>query len=251
MSRDDIDTNYSTALREIQRNAPPPPDPERPNVIMESNRHIPIELLGIFHRCPERLLEEGFTEETLEHFGVGVDQVHSRITFPLRDLVGNLVGISGRAMLDSQKERYKVYKEEYTVWELPPYNTDKSHLLWNAHIIHPRALKAYELPTVVVEGFKGCMWVHQAGIPNVVSLMTKRMSTEQQWILKDMGGPFILFPDNDEAGIDGVVKVCKELSKISRHVKIVEYEATQPTDVPLEDIPELIESATDYLEMLV
>jgi DNA primase len=149
-------------------------------------------------------------------------------------------------MLDSQEERYKVYKEEYKDWELPPYQTDKKYLVWNAHIVHPLALRADDYPVVIVEGYKACMWLHQAGITNVVALMTKRMSTEQSWILQDIGGPYILMLDNDEAGTDGFVSVSRELVKHTRYVTVVEYEENQPTDIPLEDIPDLIASATDY-----
>jgi hypothetical protein len=72
------------------------------------------------------------------------------------------------------------------------------------------------------------------------------MSTEQSWILQDIGGPYILMLDNDEAGTDGFVSVSRELVKHTRYVTVVEYEENQPTDVPLEDIPNLIASATDY-----
>lgn len=250
MSKNDIDDNYGYTIQELKKNAPPPPDPTKPNVVMEANRCIPEELLGVLRGVPTKLVEEGFQEDVLSHFGVGVDQQHHRITFPLRDLKGQLVGISGRATLDSQRERYKVYKDEYRDWYLPPYETDKSNLLWNAHIIYPIA-RVTEMPIIIVEGFKACMWLHQAGLTNVVALMTKRMSWAQQFIFQDMGGPYILMLDNDDAGIDGTIGISKILQKYSCDVRIVEYEQTQPTDIPLEDIPDLVENATNYQEMMV
>jgi len=251
MSRDEIKFHYGKTLDELKENAPPPPDPSRPGVVMDSNRRVPEELLGIFHRCPRSLLAEGFTRGTLQSFEVGVDREHNRITFPLRDLEGHLVGISGRAVQKTEAIRYKVYKEEYKKWELPTYETDKNCLLWNAHRVLPSVFHS-ELPRIViVEGFKACMWLTQAGIPNVVALMTKSMSWEQQWILEKMEGVYILMLDNDDAGIDGYVKISHDLSKYSPHVKIVEYNYNQPTDVPLVELPGLVEAAVSYNEILV
>lgn len=241
----EIKYHYGATLEQIRQNAPPPPDPTHPNVIMETNRHIPEELLGLFHFCPIDLLDEGFTEATLLDFGVGVDKFNDRITYPLRDFKGNLVGISGRAMREDQEERYKVYREEYTRWELPPYNTDKALLLWNAHRVFPAVYNKPDAgPIVIVEGFKACMWLKQAGVPNVVALMTKAMSWTQAWLLRHMGNNHVLMLDNDNAGIAGTINASEELIKSSPHLRIVEYEEAQPTDVPLEDIPGLIENAT-------
>lgn len=251
LSKDEINFHYGRTLEELKSNAPPPPDPKKPGVVMDVNRRVPEELLGIFHKCPQSLLAEGFSKETLKSFGIGVDTLHRRVTFPLRDLQGNLVGISGRAMSDTDSMRYKVYKEEYKAWELPSYETDKSSLLWNSHTIFPQVMSQDSPRVVVVEGFKACMWLTQAGIPNVVALMTKSMSWAQKWILEKMGGTVVLMLDNDDAGIDGYIKISKELAKGSLLVRIVEYNQTQPTDVPLGELPGLIASAASYSEILV
>ncbi len=243
--------HYGVTLKNLAANAPPPKDLSRPEVVMEVNKHIDNDLLGLFHFCPESLLKEGFTPETLQAFGVGVDKQHSRITFPLRDVEGNLVGISGRAMLIDQEPRYKVYREEYRTWGLPPYETDKGNLLWNAHTMFDRLQRENGRPVVtVVEGFKAVMWLTQAGIPNVVGLMTKRMSKTQEWILQRMGAEYVLMLDNDKAGIEGTIKVTDAIYKTGAPLRIVLYDANQPTDVPLDELPYLIESAPTYSELM-
>lgn len=243
----DIKLQFGVTLEKLQKNAPPPRDPLKPEVVMAENRHIDESLLGLFHYCPEVLLDDGFTEDTLIHFGVGVDKVHERITFPLRDLDGNLVGISGKAMRDDQAERYKVYVNEYKHWELPPYNTDKSHLLWNAHELWASNHKEYGSPVLyVVEGFKAAMWLWQAGFHNVVALMTKRMSQTQSWIIQHMGYMVTLMLDNDEAGIGGTIKVSRELYKRFGNFQLVEYDGLQPTDVPQDVLPDVLRGAKNY-----
>lgn len=251
MSSDEIQQKYGVTLKGLRENAPPPLDKGRPTVVMPENRRIEEDLLGLFHYCPEKLLADGFSEETLLHFGIGVDKQHARITFPLRDLDGHLVGVSGKAMELGQEPRYKVYKEEYTLWGLPPYHTDKSFLLWNAHTLHKRLMHENGRPAVVVvEGFKAAMWVYQAGFTNVVALMTKSMSPTQQFILERWGAVYYLMLDNDHAGVAGTIKISHKLLRTSPF-KIVEYEAAQPTGVPLSDLPQLIQSAASYSDLVL
>ena len=247
LTREQIQHHYGRTLEEIKTNLPPPPDPANPGVVIhDTNMHIPGDLLGVFHKCPLDLLEEGFEEETLLHFEIGVDEKHQRITFPLRDMHGNLVGISGRAMRKKQKPRYKVYHDEYRAWDLPPYETDKGKLLWNSHIIFPLMTQEMDGPLVVVEGFKACMWLWQAGITNVVALMTKHMSWAQRWILQKLTGSLILMLDNDKAGIDGTVQICKELEETTTDLRVVLYDALQPTDVPARKLRKLIDKAPNH-----
>lgn len=252
MTPEEIKYHYGQTLQTLKKNAPPPPDPTKPGVVMESNRHVPEELLGIFNFCPLDLVDEGFEEETLKSFGVGVDKKHERITFPIRDLHGHLVGISGRAMRPDQEPRYKVYDKEYTAWELPPYDTDKSACLWNAHEVYSRRRNsATNDPIVIVEGFKACMWLKQAGLVDVTALMTADMSWAQRWMLSRMGSSFIVMLDNNDAGVKGTINVTRELAKITRDVRVVEYEEDQPSDVPREDVLEVVLNATPYDLMLL
>lgn len=262
LSKNDIDLHYGKTLEDLKRNTPPPPDPNLPTVTYDEHERPPEDLLGLFHvrdddelkHVANKVLELDLDLLTLRRFEVGVDKKHNRVTFPLRDLRGNFVGVSGRAMSSDQSPRYKVYREEYKTWGLPAYDTDKSHLLWNAHRVYPEVVSR-TLPQgesiVVVEGFKGAMWLSQAGVPNVVALMTKTLSWTQRWILLRFGGPYTLMLDNDEAGMEGTVYVSSELQKTCGSVRVVEYEQRQPTDVPLEDIRQLIETASDCNDMLL
>lgn len=251
MSPQDIRHQYGVTLQRLADTKLPERDLARPKVVMPSNRHIDEDLLGLFDGVPEKLLKEGFSEKILREFGIGLDKHHNRITFPLRDIEGNLVGISGRALNINQEPRYKVYQEEYKVWDLPPYNTDKGNLLWNGHtLFQPLQFMNGRPQVVLVEGFKAAMWVRQAGVPFVAAFMTKRMSAAQKWILERMGGEYILMLDNDAAGIDGTINVSRQLNK-GTVVRIVEYDGLQPTDVPLELIPELIARSCSYNSIML
>jgi DNA primase len=239
MSELAIERNHKTTLEEAAKAKPKPPDPIRPNVF--SKDPIPENLLGLFSMCPLALLEAGFTEETLQHFQVGFDKWHMRITYPLRDLEGQLVGISGRAV-EGQDARYKVYSDEYLIWDLPERNTEKRALLWNAHVVYPLLYRSPpNTPIVVVEGFKACMWVWQSGIRNVVALMGSRMSWEQKWILQRMGCPVYLMLDNNDAGFAGTENVSAELVD-SLPVHLIDYDAEQPDGLSPQSVIQSVEN---------
>lgn len=252
-SLDYIERRYQPLIDAAKKNLPPPKDPLRPNVF--SNAPIAEGLLGIFENCPLALLDAGFEESTLKSFDVGFDEAHMRITYPLRDLNGSLVGISG-GTVQGAWPKYKIYDKEYPTWGLPErLNWDKSSVLWNAHAIYPQVYfqTAPEF-VVVVEGFKACMWVWQAGIKNVVALLGNYLSYEQKWILERMGAPVYLFLDNNAPGRRGQKKAAEAL-RYSTRVHMVEYpdrliedEDAQPDSCSPEELIEQVHQASDFFD---
>jgi len=256
--RDKIETHYRFLIDAAAKNMPPPPDPLHCGVWELP----PIEegILGLFDYCPTDLLNEGYTNNTLYHFEVGYDRWHRRITYPLRDIKGSLVGISGRATLKDQNPRYKVYTREYGLWKLPPRGKpDKRSLLWNAHRVYPEVYLSNpgQSKVVVVEGFKAAMWLWQCGISNVVALLGSYLSWEQRWMLERLGSTVYLFLDNDYAGRSGTIKAADTLAK-SLNVHVIEYperliyeEKSQPDDcTPDEALNQMAISPT-YLNWLM
>lgn len=207
---------------------------------------LPESLLGLFDTCPIDLVREGFHEETLQNFDIGFDPAHMRITFPLRDMFGRLVGISGRSVTDDFR-RYKVYDVEYEKWELPARTTKMADILWNVQNVYPSAYFGDRIPIVIVEGFKACMWLTQAGIKNVVALCGSYLKEGQLQILEYMGGTFFVMLDNNEAGKAGTEQVAKTLAKRApTFVVSYDQEIPQPTDLTSEQVIYAIEHAQNY-----
>jgi len=133
----------------------------------------------------------GVSKETLEYFGAGFclskGTFASRFIIPLHSEAGELVGYAGRSIDDSEP-RYLFPSREKGFY--------KSQLVYNLH----RALQAGCDVVVVVEGFIGAMWIHQAGFSGVVALLGSSMSEEQEDLLcRHFKKAFLLF-DGDEAG---------------------------------------------------
>lgn len=256
LSRTQIDITYKPLIEAATDNAPAKLDPLRPKAIFSDS---PIEesLLGIFDYYPKDLVDSGFTPTTLNHFGVGFDTTHLRATYPLRDLAGNLIGISGRSVTD-QWPKYKLYTKEFTTWGLEErLEPDKRGILWNAHVLYPQVyFQTNPEYIVVVEGFKACMKVWQSGIKNVVALLGTYMSDEHKWILERMGAEVRLFLDNNTPGVTGTLHTAKRLKK-SLRVRVVNYpdrlvenENAQPDDCTPEEIQQQVQQATEYFSWL-
>lgn len=258
VSRSSLDLQYKVLLEEAKKATPTPPDPTRPGVF--DILPIPDSFLGLLDYTPQSLLSDGFDEATLRHFEVGWDQWHGRITYPIRDIKGELVAISGRTVHEDVKPKYKIYDREYAAWDLPErWGWDRRRVLYNAHEAFP-ALFMFNPPSiqvVLVEGFKACMWVHQAGLPNVVALMGSYLSWEQRWILERLSGKVYIFLDNNFAGRKGTIAAGAELSARSVDVRVIEYperllfeEEAQPDTLTPDEVWEQFAEAESYYNWL-
>lgn len=246
-----IRRRYGDLLHEVHSRIEPQADPLKPRcavtVVEGEAEPLKESWLGLFDHCPLLLLEEGFPEELLQEFDIGFDQRNNRITFPLRDENGLLWGISGRAVLENQVPRYKIYDKEYVEWGLPARTTEKRRLLWNSHRVFRQLRKdPGDRHVVLVEGFKACMRVAQAGL-NCVAALGSYVSSEQLWILQRMGATVHLFFDNNEAGWSGAAKVAPIMAA-SLPLKIVMYpdDREQPSDLTPEEVVSAFLDAPDY-----
>lgn len=123
-------------------------------------------------------LQEGLSISTQKYFQVGIDVTSERITFPIHNKNGELIGIKGR-YCGSNKEIEDKYKYLYLV----PCN--KSIEFFNLHRALPHIKKKKEV--IVVEGGKTTMYLHQWKYPNSISIEGDSMSDVQIKLLKELG----------------------------------------------------------------
>jgi DNA primase len=201
-------------------------------------RHIlPDALLGVYEYCPQYLTSRGFDPNLLRSFDIGYDRRLERVTFPIHDFYGNLVGISGRS--DSGEGlRYKFYKGGYYKdgekitgdfgenfdEEFPDYDIDKSRFVWNSHRAIQVLLNTHtNEPLILVEGFKACLWLIQCGFPTTVALMGSRMSETQADLIQRVSNTIVIFLDNNLAGIEGTRKIGDKLVETNLDTRVVQY----------------------------
>jgi DNA primase len=161
--------------------------------------------LDKLERSHPYLAERGLTLETIVDFGVGYcakGMMAERIAIPINNPEGNVVAYAGRFPGEPAEgtPKYKL-----------PQGFRKSLELYNID----RASKKPG-PLVIVEGFFGCMKLHQFGYRKVVALMGSTMSAAQEELIKrhtDRNSQVIVMLDEDEAGKAGRDDIAVRLAK--------------------------------------
>lgn len=212
---------------------------------------LPEALLGIFHWAPCLLLEAGFDKGVLKACDIGYDRRLNRVTYPIRDYRGRLVGVAGGRTEEEQWPKYLLYgKEELQPLlpetHVPDETMEKSNYLWNFDGVWASAYHGdYDGPVVVVEGYKAALWVVQSGHAATVALMGTYISNRQIDLLLHLQNRIFLFLDNDEAGQRATEKAAWRLRAQGASVHVVEYprgaEDTQPDDLTAECVRETLE----------
>jgi DNA primase len=191
---------------------------------------LPEALLGVYDvDKPHPMLADIFEPELLRRYDVGYDRRNHRITFPIRDLYGNLAGFSGRATARTPPNssgdiaKYKIYDKEI-IKEYPDYKFDRSRHLYNMDRVYPNLYYSEEVqPLILVEGFKAALWLIQCGFPNVVAFMGAALTTSGCALIQRLSSRIILFLDNDVTGRRKTAKVGRDLSRAVRRLSVVEY----------------------------
>ena len=151
------------------------------------------------------LLNRGISRDTQIEFEIGFDKYWKRVTIPVRDTDGTLLSVVGRGVFEDIQPKYYFYN-----------NLKKSRVLFNLHRIIPPHRDSSFAPftaVILVEGVVDVMWLHQIGIKNVVASFGCSLSqTQADLIAKYFKEVYVCY-DNDDAGIDGRVRVRELLDK--------------------------------------
>lgn len=149
-------------------------------------------------RTHRYILDRGITIETLRAWDCGFDRRLRRATFPVRTVLGHLVGIVGRAVDRGVMPKYFDY-----------FRFKKSQYLFGAHMVTP------ETDLIVVEGCMDALAVWQEVHPrlSVVALLGCEASARQRDLLVSLcDRTLVLFLDDDPAGRKGSANLAQALS---------------------------------------
>lgn len=139
----------------------------------------------------------GLSEETVEAFDLGYDPMSECAIIPVRNMWGELLGVTRRSLSRRASIRYR-----------DPKGFKKRNNLFGSWFVAQA-----ESPTVVLtEGPLDCIKVWQAGHP-AVAVYGSYVSEHQIMLLRRMGVvSCVLMFDNDKAGIKAI-KQCKGFSE--------------------------------------
>jgi DNA primase len=221
--------------REEKASAPKPaPKKETPQPEGNGAFNKPLKFrLDKLERDHPYLAERGLTFETVMDFGIGFcakGMMADRIVIPIHNPQGEVVAYAGRFPGEPAADIPK--------YKLPP-GFKKTLELFN---IDQATKEPAEKPLVIVEGFFGCMMLHQHGWKKVVALMGSTMSAAQEELIKrhtNAASHVIVMLDEDEAGRAGREDIAVRLSRIA-FVKVhgFEKEGEQPENLTPEQVQE-------------
>lgn len=120
----------------------------------------------------------------------------SRVTFPIRNHAGNLVGFGGRTLLKDNPAKY-VNSPQSKIF-------DKSTLLYGYDKAKTSIYEKKQM--IIVEGYMDVIMLHKAGFTNAVAVLGTALTQKHIPLIKRGDIKVILSFDGDNAGINAAIK---------------------------------------------
>lgn len=150
------------------------------------------------------ILERGFSTETLDEWQIGYAAEYNRLSIPVRDHNGVLVGFKGRAYREGHEPKYLVLGKD----QWPRYHVSLN--AFGLHRVEP-SVESGGMDLIVVEGELNVIALWQMGIRNVVGVNGSNFSERQGQLLRAKAESVVVFFDSDNAGNEGVILLCEQL----------------------------------------
>ncbi|PIZ92427.1 MAG: DNA primase [Candidatus Magasanikbacteria bacterium CG_4_10_14_0_2_um_filter_41_10] len=142
------------------------------------------------------------------------DRFRGRIMFPIWDVHGNVVGFTGRVLVETEKSGGKyVNTPQTSVY-------DKSRVVFGLNKAKQDIRKKDVV--VMVEGQMDVIACHQAGMKNVVATSGTALTSEQIILLKRYSSNMNMAFDADDAGIHAVDRGIDLAVVQGMHIKVIE-----------------------------
>ena len=229
-------------------------------------------------KAREYLLGRGLSEEALREFGVGMapqawdqvlvgsqragykvvelesaglvqkgrqgghyDRFRTRITFPIRDARGRVIGFGARALSPDSKPKYL---------NSPEGVFKKSESLYGIDKARPAIAKSRR--AIVVEGYTDVIALHQAGIEDVVAIMGTAITPDQLKKLAGLGVERVqLALDADSAGANAMIRAQRVAAERALELEFAAMpEGEDPADMleggQADRFRQIIEDSIDY-----
>ncbi len=154
------------------------------------------------------------------------DRFRARITFPLADARGRVLGFGARAVRDSQKPKYLNSSEN----EL--YRKGR-HLFG---IDRARAAAARVGRVIVVEGYTDVLALHGAGLEESVAIMGTALTPEQLTELGRAATTVLMALDADASGQEAMLRAAKAATERGMELRVVALpEGSDPAELVAAD----------------
>lgn len=133
------------------------------------------------------------------------DRFLNRIVFPILDIDDNVVGFSGRSLVD-KKIKY-MNSPESAIF-------NKSQLLFNLNFAKNKVRE--EKKIILVEGFMDVIALSSVGIDNAVASMGTSLTNQQIQMVSKVSDTITIAYDGDQAGMDATNRAIQLISSNSK-----------------------------------
>lgn len=194
------------------------------------------------------LYATGLVQRSREN-GRVYDRFRSRITFPLADIRGRVLGFGARAM--DGEEGAGAGRGDGGGGKRPKYlNTSDNDVyhkglhLYGADLARSFAAKAGRV--ILCEGYTDVIALHQAGMRNAVGLMGTALTSDQVGELARMAQTVLLALDADTAGHEAMLRASALAAQRKLELRVVALPAgADPAELIQRDGPEAIAEAVE------
>jgi DNA primase len=193
---------------------------------------------------PQELAAAGLIQKGRQ--GGHYDRFRSRITFPIRDQRGRVLGFGARALSADSKPKYLNSPEGELYC--------KSHTLYG--IDRARGAIAKARRAIVVEGYTDVLALHQAGVEEAVAIMGTAITPEQLTMLAGLTDAVVLALDADRAGADAMIRAQRVAGGKKMELRVAAMpEGEDPADMlkegSIDRFQKLVEGAIDLASFRV
>jgi DNA primase len=165
---------------------------------------------------PQQLFEAGLVKKNNEEEGVLQQNLRDtfleRITFPIHDVSGKVIGFGGRIIKKDTKAPKYLNSPETLVYE-------KRKVLYGLFQNKQEIRKRNEV--ILVEGYMDVIGLHQVGLNYAIAASGTAFTPEQSKLIKRFTENVTLIFDGDAAGINAAIKHIETLLESNLNLKIV------------------------------
>ena len=150
------------------------------------------------------------------------DRFRARITFPLCDSRGRVLGFGARAMGEARGAKY--------------VNTPENDIFHKGRVLfgsdHARASAARAGRVIAVEGYTDVLALHQAGLRNCVGIMGTALTEDQVGELSRLAQVVLLALDSDSAGHEAMLRAARVAEGRKLELRVVSLpQGKDPADM--------------------
>lgn len=184
------------------------------------------------------LLKKGFSEKDIETAGLVIqspknpqkyyDRFRGRLMFPIIDARQNILGFSGRLLVDADKQAKYVNTPETPVYR-------KRETLYGMHVAH-EAIR-HEGVAVITEGEFDMLSCFKHGLKHAVAIKGSAFTKDQLMLLKRYTKHLVLALDSDFSGTQTTLRAIKDAEDMDFRIDVISSDLGKDPDEALSKDP--------------